>query len=613
MGKKKVLVIEDNPLNMKLVKQLITIAHHDAVEAFNAEDGIQLARKIHPDLILMDIQLPDMDGLSAMRFIKDDPAIKDIPVIALTAHAMRGDDVKAKAAGCSDYLSKPIDTKLFFQTLETYLKEERQEELLTPENATECDELQCGPTILVVDDDRLNVKLLAAKLGASGYRILTAYSGFEALEMIKIRTPDLILLDIMMPEMDGYEVIRRLKEQKDTMYIPVVLITALESEEEKKKGFAAGADEFLNKPVNTTELETRVLSLLRMKKYQEQLIARMQAERDIIGNTVCMEQVEEAHTIPTVLMVEDDPKDARIIAQYLNAMPLNLKIVRTGEEALNIIGSEKIDLALLDIMLPDMNGIEICRKIKGSERTISMQVVVVTSFDDLKMKIRGIEEGADDFLVKPLNSDEIKARVTALLKKKAFMDCLNERANAALQAAITDELTGVNNYAYFKHVIELEIKRSRRHENKMALLMIDVDNFKRFNDTHGHLAGDKALIMLGGILRNNVRDVDLVARYGGEEFVVIMPYAGWRSGRQAAERLIEMTNSQMVEVDVLGKKSDGISISIGMAVFPDNGASVESIIYAADHALYEAKRQGKNRVCCADATGQLLLGNNNKK
>jgi two-component system cell cycle response regulator len=608
VGDKKVLVIEDNPLNMKLVRQLITIGHYDVVEAFTAEDGISQARKIRPDLILMDIQLPDMDGLTAVKVIKDDPAISEIPIIALTAHAMRGDDLKARAAGCSDYLSKPIDTKLFFKTLQKYLDIEPQADRIITEDVAESKKALCGPTILVVDDDPLNVKLLAAKLGASGNRILTAYNGFEALEIIKTRTPDLILLDIMMPGMDGYEVIKRLKEQKDTKHIPIILITALESEEEKKKGFAAGADEFLNKPVNTTELETRVLSLLRMKKYQEQLSARIQAEKDVIGKAVCNDSNEESQMIPTVLVVEDNAKDAHIIEHYLNGMQLNLKIVRTGMEALDIIGNEKIDLVLLDIMLPDLDGMDICRKIKESEKTLSVQVVIVTSFDDMKMKIRGIEEGADDFLVKPLNPDEIRARVTALLRKKLFMDRLNQRANAALQAAINDELTGVHNHAYFKHILELEIKRSRRHENKMALLMLDVDNFKRFNDAYGHPAGDRALMALGSALKDNVRDVDVVARYGGEEFAVVLPYAGWSAGRQVAERLLETINKQKILIDSGGKETAGISISIGLAVFPDNGISAESIVNAADSALYDAKRKGKNRACCADIKMPLALG-----
>lgn len=606
MGGKKVLVIEDNALNMKLVRQLITIANHHPIEAFNAEDGLQLARQIRPDLILLDIQLPGMDGLAALKIIKNDPNIRDIPVITLTAHAMRGDELKAKEAGCNGYLSKPIDTKQFLNTLETYLTEEQKVDKSEDETYSEIKVPKWGPTILVVDDEPLNVKLLAASLGAAGYRILKAYSGFEALEMMKTHTPDLILLDIMMPGMDGYEVIARLKQSNETKDIPIVLITALEGAEEKAKGLAAGADEFLNKPVNTTELETRVLSLLRMKKYQEQLVSRVQTEKDVLGKTGPEDTGEHDDNRPTVLVVEDNLKDAHMITRHLNAMPLNCRIVQTGAEALKLIGDEKIDLVLLDLMLPDLDGIEICKGIKGSEKTISVQVVIVTTFDDLKMKIRGIEVGADDFLVKPLNRDEIKARVSALLKKKAFMDRLHESANAALKAAIIDHMTGVYNHLYFKHFLGLEIKRSIRQENKMALLMIDVDNFKKFNDTHGHPAGDKALSGVAKILKDNVRDVDVVARYGGEEFAVVLPYAGWRSGRMVAERLLDITSKLRIAVAEYRADAASVTVSIGLAVFPDNGMSLESIISAADGALYNAKRQGKNKVCCAEVAQKSI-------
>ncbi len=596
---KKVLVIEDNPLNMKLVRQLISISKHLPLEAANAEDGIALAREENPDLILIDIQLPGMDGLAAAGVIKADPVMCDIPVIALTAHAMEGDERKAIAAGCDGYLSKPIDARRFFKLLQSHLSAVDEKAATSGAAGRAPTPCKNVASILVVDDDPLNVKLLEATLGAKGYRILKAYNGCEALETVDRSPPDLILLDIMMPEMDGYEVVRRLKAGSGTRNIPVVLITALEGRDEKAKGLEAGADEFLNKPVNTTELETRVLSLLRMKKYQEQLNARTQVEKDLLKKSregiIC----EEDAPWSRVLVVEDNIIDAHLIAGYLSDLPLSCRIVSTGAEAIDILQNETIDLVLLDLMLPDISGIDVCRRIKENEKTMAVQVVLATTLDDLKVKIRGIEQGADDFLVKPLHPDEIKARVTALLKKKAFMDSLADRASAALQAAITDKLTGVYNRAYFKHFIDLEVKRTKRQGDKMALMMVDADNFKQFNDTYGHLAGDGALEMLGRVLKDSVRDVDVVARYGGEEFVVVLPYAGWPEGRSVSERLLEAVKDCSIRVCDDAEETARITVSIGLAVFPDNGLSSEQMISAADAALYTAKRCGKNRVCCA--------------
>jgi two-component system cell cycle response regulator len=582
---------------MKLVRQLIHIGKHKVLEASNAEDGIHLARARRPDLILIDIQLPGMDGLTAAKIIKTDPVSGKIPVVALTAHAMRGDEIKAKEAGCNDYLSKPIDTKAFFKMLETYLAVPEHEFSAGEEETAEEGPQKRAPTILVVDDEALNVKLLAARLGSSGYRILKAYNGIEALKIIEAGMPDLILLDIMMPEMDGYEVLRKLKENDRTKCIPVVLITALEGKNEKAKGLEAGADEFLNKPVNATELETRVRSLLRMKKYQEQLTARLQVEDNLRGCETPRTSKEGDKRLPTVLVVEDDPNDAHLIAAYLDDLALNITLAGSGEEALKILGSKKIDLLILDLMLPDRDGIDICRWIKESDDRASMQVVIVTTLDDLKVKIRGIEQGADDYLVKPLNRDEIKARVKALLKKKSYMDRLSTRANDAMKAAIMDSLTSVYNYTYFNHALELEIKRSLRHNDEMALLMIDVDNFKQVNDSLGHPAGDRFLAAFGEVLKSSVRDVDIAARYGGDEFVAILPYSGRQGALQAAERMQEILSARPVEPAGSDHPAAFCTASVGIAVFPENGMTADALKNAADSALYRAKKQGKNRIC----------------
>jgi two-component system cell cycle response regulator len=602
LEQKTVLVVEDNALNMKLVRQLITIAKYKVLEASNAEDGIKLARTHRPDLIMIDIQLPGMDGLTAAKIMKDDPASRDIPVVALTAHAMQGDEIKAKAAGCDDYLSKPIDTKVFFKTLEKFLVVRGEDSSADDDEVVAINPEKGAPTILVVDDEALNVKLLSARLGTFGYHIMKAYSGFEALEIVEARGPDLILLDIMMPGMDGYEVLGKLKENDRTKFIPVVLITALDGKDEKTRGLEAGADEFLNKPVNATELETRVRSLLRMKKYKEQLTVRIEAEDNFGSSEKNHATDERGEHLPTVLVVEDDPKDADIIAGHLDEMPLNMMMAGTGSEAIKILEEEKIDLVILDLLLPDRDGIDICRWIKENDSRATMQVVIVTTLDDLKVKIRGIEEGADDYFVKPFNPQEIKARVTALLKKKSFMDRLSARASNAMKAAITDRLTGVYNHAFFKHALDLEVKRSLRHNDEMALLIVDIDDFKKINDTFGHPAGDRALATFGEILKAAVRDVDIVARYGGDEFVAILPYSGRQAALRVAERLQSMLRSRTVELAGLERPECGITASIGIAVFPENGLNADTLKDVADSALYHAKKQGKNKTCFPAST-----------
>jgi len=214
---KKVLVIEDNELNLKLVRALLQRESFPILEAGDAETGLDLARSGRPDLILMDIQLPGMDGLTATRLIKRDPELGEIPVVALTSYAMQEDMEKAKEAGCNGYISKPIDVRNFLDTIRKFMQDS------APLSSGNSGEPFYNQKILIADDEPLNVKLLRALLLPNKYEVLHAYSGPEALEKATQVAPDLILLDVMMPGMDGYEVTRRLKKDPQTQEIPAFL------------------------------------------------------------------------------------------------------------------------------------------------------------------------------------------------------------------------------------------------------------------------------------------------------------------------------------------------------------------------------------------------------
>jgi two-component system, cell cycle response regulator len=594
MSQKTVLVVEDNDLNKKLVKILLTLENHCCLEAGNAEEGIELARKHRPDLILMDIELPGMDGLTATRMIRQDPNLRNIPILALTAYAMEGDEAKAREAGCNGYITKPFEVKVFSETIHRQLSEK------TPPVPSRGN--GCGHRILIVDDEPLNVKLTGARLASKGYRILSAADGKEALELVRKHRPDLILLDIMMPGMDGYEVTETLKQDPEHCDIPIILVTALDGEDDKRKGLEAGADEFLNKPVNYTELEARVLSLIRLKQYQEQLGTRMASERVLVESPRGAPTGGE-EALPRVLLVEDDDPGALLMEGSLDEIPCRVTRVRDGRGALEAVAREKIDVVLLSIVLPLMDGFEVCRRLKEKEETVPVQVVMVTSLNDLQNKIRGLEVGADDFLVKPITREELCARVKSLIRKKRYLDGLRAKVDAALQAAITDELTGIYNYAYFKHFLGLELKRSKRQNHSLALMMIDVDHFKAFNDTYGHPAGDRALRDIASVLRDHVREIDLAARYGGEEFAVVLPYLDGQAASGVAERLVAAVRENCGGAFV---NSHRLSVSIGVSLFPHHGESMEDLIGAADAALYKAKRSGKNRSCVWKVASDLI-------
>ncbi len=255
----KILIIEDNPANMTLEVFLLESAGHTVLTATDAEAGLILARDTQPALVLMDIQLPGMDGLAATRQLKRDAATKAIPVIALTALAMKGDEERIRAAGCDACIIKPMRYQEFLATIAIQLARTNRSDTESP-----------AARVLIVDDVRQDRELLEVMLGPEGFVLLTAASGEEALNLTAQDQPDIILLDVMMPGMDGYQVVAKLKGNPVTMNIPVILVTELDDRNAKMLGLSAGAEDFLSKPVDRAELQVRVRNLLRLRAYGNQ-------------------------------------------------------------------------------------------------------------------------------------------------------------------------------------------------------------------------------------------------------------------------------------------------------------------------------------------------------
>ena len=437
MKGKTILVVEDNELNMKLVRALLHKDSYRVLEAGNAEQGLVLAREAKPDLILMDIQLPGMDGLSAVRILKKEPLLRNTPIVALTSYAMDGDGEKAKEAGCDGYLTKPVNTRNFSDTVRRLLQDG------LPSSSRNLEGQPLRKKILIADDQPLNLKLLEAQLPSHQYEVFCAHNGEECLEKVTKDHPDLILLDIMMPGMDGYEVTRKLKRDPEFQGIPIILVTALGERKDKLKGLEAGADEFLNKPVHKAELLGRIRSLIFFKQLREQFIARTQAGesyRDPMGHKDSTGSPSGKHR---VLIVEDDSQDVRLIQLYLQDLPLETEVATSAEAALASLENRDVDLLLLDVLLPGMDGFELCRRLKKDPRTRNTQVLFITCLSDLESKAKSFETGGDDLLIKPINGYEFHIRVRTLLKKKEYLDKLDPLPESPLQGGMADPLTSL--------------------------------------------------------------------------------------------------------------------------------------------------------------------------
>lgn len=585
-----ILVVEDNKMNMKLIRQLLKIRNYKHLEAVNGEEGLKIAKKHKPDLIFMDIQLPGMDGLTATRELKSDPEMAHIPVVALTAHAMQGDRQKCIEAGCCGYITKPIDTRSFHSQVNDILSN------LTPNtDASHAAPLSPAPRVLIVDDDHKNVKLLAGFLHNEPYVLLRAYNGDEAIDIAKREQPDLILLDVMMPGKDGFTVTRELKDDQGTAAIPIIMVTALSSTKDKVMGLEAGAEEFLSKPVNREEIRTRVASVLKLGQYRSQLTIRKQTEISLQSEKIQAQYRSRRTGLPRVLIVDDDVNERKLLLNYLRNENYDILMANDGKEALKIALHEEVDLIILDILLPKLDGFMVCRRIKQSQETKDIQVVLITCLDDMESRIKGVELGADDFLVKPLESRELVARTRVLLKKKEYIDQLHKHCERAISSAIMDGMTGLYNNAYFKQFLDLEIKRCFREKHPFSLLMMDIDDFKKINDSLGHFVGDDVLKKVGRVIISSIRDIDLAARYGGDEFAIVFPYTHVDGALSAAERIQKKLSLDKIVIEGV-EKPLAINTSFGLSAYPGSADSLVDIINVADAMLYRAKKNGKNRI-----------------
>ena len=447
--------------------------------------------------------------------------------------------------------------------------------------------------VLVVDDVPANVKLLEARLSAEYFDVITAMSGGEALAICERAKCDIVLLDVMMPDMDGFEVCRRLKAGLTTHHIPVVMVTALDQPSDRVKGLEAGADDFLTKPVSEIALIARVRSLARLKVMTDELRMRALASREIGITGAEREALTEAGRNGRILLVDDRPLSYEHAAAIL-AAEHSIEVEGDPNAALFRAADGNYDLLIVSLALADFDGLRLCSQVRSLERTRNTPILAVADADENSRLVRGLEIGINDYLFRPIDKNELLARARTQIRKKRYTERLRDNVQMSIELAITDALTGLHNRRYMETHMSVLVERARSRGQLMSVLVLDIDHFKLINDTHGHDAGDEVLREFALRVRKSIRGIDLACRYGGEEFVVVMPETDLAAATAVAERLRRRIASEPFPIEQ-GTRGIGVTISVGIAVLGGND-NAASVIKRADEALYRAKRNGRNRV-----------------
>jgi two-component system cell cycle response regulator len=453
--------------------------------------------------------------------------------------------------------------------------------------------------ILVVDDIPANVKLLEARLLAEYFEVLTAENGYQCLDICSKVAVDVVLLDVMMPGIDGFEVCEKLKANPKTAHIPVVMVTALDQQEDRVRGLKAGADDFLTKPVNDLQLMARVKSLVRLKMMSDELRLRAETARSIGLDDSRYEVAAHLNEPASVLLVDGRANSQERISRALK--PIAEIVSQSDPQAALFEAAEgAFDMVIVNSNFDDYDPLRLCSQLRSLERSRFIPILLVVDQGGEQMVVRALELGVTDYILRPIESNELIVRCLTQIRRKRFNDQLRDSVQQTIELAVTDGLTGLNNRRYLDKHMKLLYDRAIARERPLSLCITDIDRFKAVNDTYGHDAGDEVLREFAARIRSTVRGADLACRYGGEEFVVVMPDTLPETAAAVAERLRMVVESQPFVL-----KQSGISLSItaslGISSTAWGAQSPEQLLKQADRALYEAKHGGRNRVVAAAA------------
>lgn len=446
--------------------------------------------------------------------------------------------------------------------------------------------------ILIVDDVATNRIVLKVKLAAAYYETVQAATGAEGLVLARSLRPDLVLLDVELPDMDGIAVCEALKADPATRDIPVVMITAFRDMARKMEALRAGAVEVFWKPLDEMVLLARLRSLLRARETAEQLGLRDNTYREL----GFAEAAEGFAGQALIGLVAGRPETALAWKREMQAYLEDRILVLDRETALGTFAGGKVPdvfVVAADLTRPG-DGLRLMSDLRSRGATRYSSVCVMLPRDGREVAAVALDLGAADLIEEGSDPAEMALRITTQVARKRQSDRLRASVADGLRLAMTDPLTGLHNRRYALPHLARIAERAETTGRQFAVMVLDLDRFKAINDTLGHAAGDAVLVEVAERLKSNLRAVDLVARIGGEEFLVALPDTTLDAARATAERLRRVVGERPVRLKDGGSVT--VTMSIGLALGGRDARGIEELIGLADTALLDSKAEGRNQV-----------------
>ncbi|WP_124949641.1 GGDEF domain-containing response regulator [Sulfuriferula thiophila] len=409
--------------------------------------------------------------------------------------------------------------------------------------------------VLLVEDDNDLAAELTLQLGYYGYQVLHYSDSDDFLQRAPTEHVAAVVMDVMFPlgMAEGPDAISEYMRRTDKA-VPVIFISSRDDLAARMQAVRAGGTDYLTKPLDMNELVDRL-------------------------DTLTLVTPSDPYRI---LIIEDSPPLADFYGHILHAAGMETLVLHEPSRMLENLSDFNPDLILMDMYLPDYRGDELAKVIRQQHRYVSVPIVYLSSETDIKRQLDALRFGGDDFLTKPMNPEHLVSAVTHRAQRYRVLRGLLE----------SDSLTGLLNHTKVKQRLEIELANARRHRHPLSFVMLDIDNFKEVNDNYGHPVGDRVIKSLSRMLKQRLRETDIIGRYGGEEFAIIFTH----TDGVAASKVMEGLRRVFEEIQQqYGDAVFHVTFSCGIATFPDISSAAE-LGARADQALYEAKHAGRNRV-----------------